>query len=479
MPGIEEKIKTVKDHIKELFRLFEKQPTIGLLCLGVLCIVCLIWVVYKSDLNSTRGFTVFIVTVSTLIIIFLVASAFALFKQGSYRPTFKGRYFIGIDLGRSKIEYCLIDYEEFKKNPNGSAFKIYSGIKRTVATNFEANYRLLITIIDEISKKAKPQGIKHIDGIGVGLPGQVDLVEGILIGSPGFQHANNKDFVNKFRKQIESDLEDMGHHPEIFKEDIPIKIDNDVRCATRYLWKSMRFKDGICILLGNGLGSGIVLGGRLLYGHNFMAGEIGHTTICCSICCKGGNLLHGNKCSCDTEGYHWEMYASSHGITKVAKLLDKNEYMRLKSGHRDLIRESPYAELLEREPFRSHSREHFYGNDVGDVSNELTSYFFSLAYHAGDKYAQQVVDKFLEYLAVGIANYINVINPEAVYLGGGMISGFFNDDDNVETEVHNKVRKFVLHPARNVTISRLSNDPNASIGAALIFHDDSYPGNVS
>lgn len=486
------KIEKILSHLKDFHPLYQKDPKIFLLSASVLAffveLIILGFTIFRCNFNEPMWWTAFFVIV--LLTFFTLIVAIILFFKSPkppHRPyTGEGRYFIGIDMGRFKIEYSLIDYEEFKKHSHGTAFKIYSGNKPTLTNNFYDNYALLIEILTEISKEAKSNDIDHIDGIGVGLPGQVDPGSGMLIKSPGFINAANNGFVEILHANI---MRNFNNNHFFLNGNIPIKIDNDVRCATRYLWKkeAKDFHDGICILVGNGLGSGIVLGGRLLYGNNFMAGEIGHTIICCSVCCEGGNLLKGHKCSCGAQGYHWEMYASSHGMTRIAKKLNEDKYnqLREKCLNSDLSKDHSYKALLNQDPYKAHFRDnrHIYGNDVNvadnDVDNELTSYFFSLAYHAKDQYILKVVDKFLDYLAVGIANYINVINPKTVYLGGGMISGFFNGTDLIDQTIRDKVTNFVLDPAKHVNIRILENDSNASIGAALIFRDDSYPGNTA
>lgn len=384
-------------------------------------------------------------------------------KKKLSEPVLPGRYFIGIDVGRRKIDYCLLDY----KNQNSSSVKIIEDNREDTPPQFEDIYEVLGNIIVELSNKAKNKNIHQIDGIGLGLPGQVNPREkGILVSSPGFSNVIAETFIENLRCHIKDYLQNSLQHPEISRGDVRIEIDNDVRCATRYLWKTMNFDDVICIFVGNGLGSGIVLGGKMLYGHNFIAGEIGHTTISA----ESSELLRGQRCKCGQDGYHWEMYTSSYGLINIAKKLDPKEYERLKRDHNAIIQQQKYKDLLEDEKFREHKKKHFDRD-----RDELTSYFFSLAFHAGGKYACEVVNTFIKYLAVGIANYINVINPQIVYLGGGIIEGFCTDRDKI-TDLHKEVDKYILPSARGVTIKGLKFKEKqiASIGAALIFKDQSY-----
>jgi predicted NBD/HSP70 family sugar kinase len=290
----------------------------------------------------------------------------------------------------------------------------------------------------------------------------------MLVNSPGFGGVSNIQFVHDLANHVRENFRRslQNRHPEILKINFPIEIDNDVRCATRYVWKREKFDDVICIFVGNGLGSGIVLGGKMLYGCNFTAGEIGHVTIS-----EGSIFLKEAKCKCRREGSHWEMYASSYGMVNIARNLDSEKYRSLKQDYETIIKKESYQKLLEKEEFRKFRNEHFHGD-------ELSSYFFSLALRAEEEYACKVVKEFIKYLAIGIANYLNVINPKQVYLGGGMIEAFYTDSSPVNTVdlLEQKVREYALPSAANVTIKKWTYKETkfASIGAALIFKDQSY-----
>ncbi len=384
-----------------------------------------------------------------------------------------GRYYVGIDVGRFNIDTCFIDYKAFRENAAAGAdkLKIFEA-SYAAPDDFSKIYDVICAALVKIMEQMKGKGINaNIDGIGIGLPGQVNPNQGTLIESPGFSGISNESFIRQLSLKIRA--------KNILKS-TDIKIDNDVRCATRYLWKSIGFKDGICIFIGNGLGSGIVLDNKMLYGHNFVAGEIGHTTISS----EGSWLFKesGDHCNCKAEGCHWEMYASSYGLVNIAKRLCATEYDKLKNNYGQIITQTKYKELLRTPYFKEYSVALLYD----DVKEELTSHFFSLAFYANNSYAITVVKAFIHFLAIGIANYINVINPQTIYLGGGMVKGFCaeiskrNELINPPVDTMNllkeEVARYVLKAASDVDIQKL--DPNeakaSSIGAALIYDDDSY-----
>lgn len=428
--------------------------------LGVAVIGIIFWKVSIDPRYSPFA----IVTIIFLILLAVIFYLVFIYRPSSSEPPLNGRYFIGIDIGRDKIKYCLIDYKRFEEG-NYKEVRILHGTRRT-PRRLNDVYNILGEVIVELSNGAQKKGIRPIDGIGLGLPGQVDPREGTLLKSPGFDDVS-KPFVLTLANHIRNNLKDhlQNQHPEILNKDFPIEIDNDVRCATRYVWKREGFNDAICIFVGNGLGSGIILGGRMIYGHKFTAGEIGHTTI-----------SEGKGCKCGLEGGHWEMYVSSYGIINIAKTLNPEEYERLKENYERIIQQERYQELLRNEKFKNHPKE---PKEYLDEKGELTSYFFSLAFYAGEKYACKVVEEFIKYLGIGIANYLNVINPRRVYLGGGMIEAFYTDDAPINTVrlLNETLRKYALPSATEGIIIQkgvYEETRFADIGAALIFKDHSY-----
>lgn len=359
----------------------------------------------------------------------------------------EAKYYLGIDIGRNKIDYCIIDSSQSltseRDYPKHSINTPQTLDLFEFSKDFSDNLTKLLSGTDY-----------PINGIGFGLPGQINPKEGIFITSPGFDLLNGLTIYD-FKKILNknSEIKRMGK--------IRIAMDNDVRCATRYIWKKYNVSDSICIFSGIGLGSGIIIGGKLHYGYNFTAGEIGHSTIsgCPNFApeCFTKKVIR-DKCECGKDGYHMEMLVARDGVLRIAKNLNEGEYNKFKDRHKD----------------------HF-NND-----KELTTEFLSDAYYKGDPYAYKVVQCFIEYLAIGVANYINIINPEKLYLGGGIIRGFFQEklvpigklgkgrkSKDILTE---KIRQYALNasidPFPDIKIIDESNI--AAKGAALIFEDETY-----
>ena len=138
------------------------------------------------------------------------------------------------------------------------------------------------------------------------------------------------------------------------------------------------YRDAVVITLGTGIGSGIILDGKILRGFNFAAGEMGHTVI----------VKDGRQCNCGRRGC-WERYASARALAEDARdAMQRNE---------DTLMWSIAKEL--------------------DYVNAKTP-FDAMA--QGDAVATAVVDNWLEYVGVGIANVVNTFEPEIICIGGGV-----------------------------------------------------------
>jgi len=192
-------------------------------------------------------------------------------------------FYFGIDVGSDHIDYCILDYQEFErisKEHNNTKVIIdssttFRGSVENPASKkgFGAIYEEIEKIIKELVSEANQRKNLPICGIGIGLPGMVEPKEGKLRQAP-YLGKQNVEFIEKLDSYI-----DWKSLPEKYELTEFVKIDNDVRCATRFRWKATSQKNLLCILIGNGVGSGIVLDGRMIYGTNFCAGEAGHTTI--------------------------------------------------------------------------------------------------------------------------------------------------------------------------------------------------------
>ena len=212
--------------------------------------------------------------------------------------------------------------------------------------------------ITEMGHHANSIGVK-VSAVGIGTPGAVDVSAGFLKGStPNFRFWQNVPIKMKLEK----------------KSDLPVFVDNDANVMALGEAKfgaGIGYQNIICLTIGTGIGGGIIINGDLFRGSNFAGAELGHITI----------KHDGLKCNCGGRGC-LEKYASATAMIK--------EYHKL-SGHT--------------------KREKKNQVDVRTIFKKMKS---------GDPIAKKVVDKSTYYLGRGLANYINIFNPERIIIGGGV-----------------------------------------------------------
>lgn len=433
---------------------------------------------------------------------------------------YPGRYFIGIKVGAKKIDYCILDHKPFIDNPNGVGIKNVAVFRGYVESDLDTTpkiYRETVKIIKRLAKVADERGFTPIHGIGIGLPGMVDPRDGTLVDSPNLKIKRRRPVVDELNRKISWDTDPVKKIIPSRKRSIPIKIDNDVRCATRFRWKrSPETQDTICISIGDGVGSGIVANGKMIYGRNFCAGEAGHTII--SYTPK--LFKKDERCHCGNEGHHWEMYVSTYGMLNMTKNLDPKEFKKFEKKHLRLPNKTDkklmyYVFSLEPKHRRdlkggkvSSTVRKVFGNNklflskeakitkeddknwnIGDDSKtykikeekgNLNIYAQTIdlihkAYFEEDQYAKKIVDNFFDYIAIGIANYIDILNPEEIIVEGTMIRKFY-DIYKSENTLWPKICDYAIThlAARDLKLHLSESRYISCMGAALIFKDGSY-----
>lgn len=265
-------------------------------------------------------------------------------------------YKLGIDLGGTNIVAAVVDDSK----------KIIATAK--VKTNMP---RPAEDIVEDMIKTAeaacKSAGITvdDVDSIGVGSPGAIDPVNGVVC------YANNLGFYNvPMKKMFE---ERTGK---------PFYIENDANAAAygEYIAGAGKgTNDFIAITLGTGVGGGVIIGGKIFAGSNYAGAELGHTVIC----------IDGEMCTCGRQGC-WEAYASATALIRQTK--------------QAMIKypESKMWELCE-----------------GKLENVSGITAFN-AMREGDEAGKRVVDRYIEYVAIGVANNINIFQPDMLCIGGGI-----------------------------------------------------------
>ncbi len=312
-------------------------------------------------------------------------------------------YNIGIDIGGTNLKAGLVD-----ESGNITAVK-------KAPLRFESMEQMGGVLADMAIALAEENNVprEQVSSVGMGFPGPVDDRRGVVIKTVNIP-IRSMPVAEMFRKRW----------------DIPVHLGNDADCAALgeyYHYEDKNIESLILVTLGTGIGTGIILNGKIHTGINGCAGEGGHIVV-----------VHGGEaCSCGRRGC-WERYASANA----------------------LIRQTIVA-------MDSHKDSAMWGLVGGDLSRVDGRTAFE-AKRKGDAAAKAVVDQYLLYLADGLANYVNIFQPAVIALGGGV--SHERDEDlllPLQTMVLEMCfgREAERHP--RIVKAKLGNDAGI-IGAALL-----------
>jgi glucokinase len=276
-------------------------------------------------------------------------------------PGKDSRWIVGVDLGGTNIVVGLLpkdggDLLAVRSMPTESG----RGAKFVVD-------RIIGMIEQSIAEVLAAHGGTRADiaGVGIGSPGPLDRKTGTVINTPnlGWRNFPLRDLISN------------AVH-------LPATLDNDANCATYGEWWLGAGRDVdtlVGLTLGTGIGGGIVLDGKIFHGCSDVAGEIGHMTIDST----------GRKCKCGNYGC-LEAYASgpAMALRAVEGIEAGVETMltTLVNGHLDRITAATVYDAVVQ----------------------------------GDAYANEVMKDTAKFLGAGIANIINILNPQMVVIAGGV-----------------------------------------------------------
>lgn len=252
-------------------------------------------------------------------------------------------------------------------------------------------------------------------GIGVGVPGLVDVVEGELVFAPNlkWRHVPLRQILTE-------------------RFDLPVFVENDANAAAlgEYYFGVARGVANLIYLSADvGLGGGIVLSGKLFRGKSGYAGEIGHMTI----------DPDGTLCGCGRRGC-WESLVSPRIIVQNIRALLRNG---TKSMIRDLAKDNPDC---------------------------ITFDHVIQAAQSGDAVALNALQQVARWLGIGIANLVNTFNPELIVIGGALARASAILIPVIETTVRENA---LQEPLETVKIAISAFGPEACIvGAAAIVLDE-------
>ena len=265
-------------------------------------------------------------------------------------------YYVGIDLGGTNTKIGLLTIEGDILNS--------SIIKTLSSEGVDKTMERIWSVIQELAKETDVN-IENVKGIGMGIPGPVED-QSIVAFFANFPWGTNVNVKEKLEKIT----------------GIETKLDNDaniIALGEAKYGAAKGSKSSVTVALGTGIGGGIYVNGMLVSGFKGAGGEIGHMKI----------VKDGRVCGCGQKGC-FEAYASATGLIREA-------VSRLTVNKQNLL----YT-MIE-------------GNVAGLEAKDIFD-----AAKEGDIFSLDLVDYEAEYLAMGIANILNIINPETIVLGGGV-----------------------------------------------------------
>jgi len=271
--------------------------------------------------------------------------------------TTKGDFFVGVDLGGTKILAGVFDEKLNCLGRNKMSTKPERGANEVI----ERIARSVRDAVDECDLD-----FKQLRAVGVGAPGAIDVAAGRVIFAPNLQWQDVP-----LKKILEKEL------------GVPVSIENDGNSAMLGVFEAelqSKPRHVIGIFIGTGIGGGIIIDGKLYSGFNGTAGEIGHMVI----------EVGGPKCNCGNRGC-FEALASRTAIFRKI-------HAAVKAGQKTLLTEM-----------------------LGPELNDLRSGDLRKAIRKGDSFVEKIIEEAAEYTGIAVANFINIFNPQTIVLGGGVI----------------------------------------------------------
>ena len=316
-------------------------------------------------------------------------------------------YYVGVDLGGTNIAVGIVD-------ENKNILK-----KGSVPTMANREGELIIKDMAALTERLLKESnipLSEVSYVGIASPGVANSETGVI------EYANNLPFRN-------------FPIAALFKRYLPVKevyVANDANAAAlgeALAGASRGSKNSVMITLGTGVGGGVILDGKIYSGFNHAAGELGHIVI------KHG----GRLCSCGRRGC-WEAYSSATALSAITR----EKITECETKHIPTVMIKDYK-------------------TTGKI-NARTAFN---AKKQGDAIGTMVVEYYIDHLACGIANIINIFQPEILCIGGGIC----NERDNLLIPLVEKVlcEQYTRdNPKKTqIVIAELGNDAGI-IGAACL-----------
>ena len=310
-------------------------------------------------------------------------------------------YYAGIDLGGTNIKCGIVDEE-------GNII-----VQASVPTHSEKGFSYVTEMMVGLVIKLERETEIDVKAVGVGAPGMIDGERGVVV------YSNNLGWK---KAPLAAELKDGLR--------LPVRITNDANAAAYGEYTcgaGKKYQSIVLLTLGTGVGSGIVLDGKLFEGSRGAGAELGHETI----------RFGGEKCTCGRRGC-LEAYASATALIRQTKRAMEKD------------RQSKLWQLCCGDPENVNGKTAFDGMRAGDAT------------------AKKVVNAYTRYLAEGIANIVNALRPEAILLGGGIS----REGDTLIKPLKRKAKRLLFGDLRyapvKILAATLGNDAGIVGAASLV-----------
>lgn len=277
--------------------------------------------------------------------------------------------YIGIDIGGTNLKAGLVD-------ESGLILATHR-MKVAQIDDQDSLAWTLVSLTQDLCRAADVP-LDQVASVGVGVPGAVEIYSGSVLYTCNLP-LRNVPLRKLFHRYLS----------------LPLYVENDANCAALaeyYVGAGRGSKRFVTITLGTGIGGGIIHNGKIFHGSNGMAGEVGHMSI----------VYRGEPCPCGRRGC-WERYASAAALKRLTA---------------EAIREHPDSILSQ---------------VVAEHGGHVSGQSAFIAQRRGDPVGKQVCEQYIDYLAAGIVNLINIFQPDTLAIGGG---------------VSNEDERYLLYPLR-------------------------------
>lgn len=314
-------------------------------------------------------------------------------------------YTAGVDIGGTKCLGVVLDDEG----------NVVAESRVSTPVGDDAIVQVVADVTKELSELSG-----GLDAVGVGVPGLVTPT-GLLRFAPNLVGVVEFPVLDRMREAV----------------DVRLVVDNDANCAAwaeHLCGAAVGAEEAVLVTLGTGIGTGVIVNGKVQRGAHGFAGELGHVVVE-----PGGEL-----CPCGRRGC-WETLASAQGLTRLAlRAIDAGQGQAILAL-------------------------------AGGGSDNLRGEHVTRAARSGDEEAKGILSEFARYVALGLTNFAAVMDPELILIGGGLVAEMDLLLEPISEEFERQVFARGHRPPTRIEPAGLGERAGA-MGAALLARSDTGSG---